>query len=48
LNEEKAREILKQQGMTETEAQEFIDRVIQGVKAFNEFKSWAEIKKEVK
>lgn len=49
MSEEKAREILKQQGMTETEAQEFIDGCKRGLQARREgkVKHWSQVKKEL-
>lgn len=49
MGEEKAREILRNKGMSEVEIQKFLDGIKKGVKAFREgkFKSWGEVKKEL-
>ena len=49
MSEEKAREILREQGMTEAEIQEALDGIKKGIQAYKEgrFKSWTEVKKEL-
>ena len=49
MAEEGTMEILKQQGMSEEEAQEFIDGCKRGLKAAREGKvqPWAQVKKEL-
>lgn len=49
MSEEKAMEILKQQGMTDAEARDFIDGCKKGLKAAREgkVKPWSEVKKEL-
>lgn len=49
MSEEKAREILKKEGMSDIEAQEFIDGIRKGVRACKEgrMQLWSEVKKEL-
>ena len=49
MSEEKAREVLKQQGMTDTEAQEFIEGCKRGTQAYldGKVKPWSQVKKEL-
>lgn len=49
MGEKEAMEILKKQGMTEAEAQEFIEGVKRGVKdsRLGKVRPWSEVKKEL-
>lgn len=49
LSIDRSREILKQQGMTDTEIDDCIKGIKKGMRAFREgrFKAWAHVKKEL-
>lgn len=49
MSEEKAREILRNRGMSEVEIQEFMEGVKKGTQAYldGKVKPWSEIKKEL-
>ncbi len=49
MSEEKAMEILRQQGMTQQEARDFIEGCKKGIQAMKEGKvrHWSEVKKEL-